>query len=63
MQYNHHIIQGWRNYYAAFYQTAMLHTYQHIDRALERWAKRKYKTFCMSAFLLHPYRTQLRLSL
>jgi group II intron reverse transcriptase/maturase len=42
VQYNP-IIQGWWNYYAAFYQTAMLHLYQHIDRALERWARRKYK--------------------
>ena len=41
-QYNP-IIQRWWNYYAAFYQTAMLHLYQHIDRALERWARRKYK--------------------
>ena len=41
-QYNP-IIQGWWNYYAAFYQTAMFHVYQHIDRALERWARRKYK--------------------
>jgi RNA-directed DNA polymerase len=41
-QYNP-IIQGWWNYYGAFYQTAMLHVYQHIDRALERWARRKYK--------------------
>ena len=41
-QYNP-IIRGWWNYYAAFYQTAMLHVHQHIDRALERWARRKYK--------------------
>jgi RNA-directed DNA polymerase len=41
-QYNP-IIQGWWNYYAAFYQTAMFHVSQHIDRALERWARRKYK--------------------
>jgi RNA-directed DNA polymerase len=41
-QYNP-IIQGWWNYYGAFYPTAMLHVYQHIDRALERWARRKYK--------------------
>jgi RNA-directed DNA polymerase len=41
-QYNP-IIQGWWNYYGAFYQTAMLHIYQHIDRTLERWARRKYK--------------------
>ena len=37
------IIQGWWNYYGAFYQTAMLQVSQHIDRALERWARRKYK--------------------
>ncbi len=41
-QYNP-IIKGWWNYYGAFYQTAMLHVYQHIDRALERWARRKSK--------------------
>ena len=41
-QYNP-IIQGWWNYYGAFYQTAMFHVSRHIDRALERWARRKYK--------------------
>lgn len=37
------IIQGWWNYYGAFYPTTMFQLYQHIDRALERWARRKYK--------------------
>jgi RNA-directed DNA polymerase len=37
------IIQGWWNYYGAFYPTAMLAVYRHIDCALERWARRKYK--------------------
>jgi RNA-directed DNA polymerase len=37
------IIQGWWNYYGAFYPTAMLSIYRHIDRALERWARRKHK--------------------
>jgi group II intron reverse transcriptase/maturase len=41
-QYNP-MIQGWWNYYGAFYQTAMRGIFQHIDRALERWARRKYK--------------------
>jgi RNA-directed DNA polymerase len=41
-QYNP-MIQGWWNYYGAFYQTAMRGIVQHIDRALERWARRKYK--------------------
>ena len=37
------VIQGWWQYYGAFYQSAMLGIFQHIDRALERWARRKYK--------------------
>jgi RNA-directed DNA polymerase len=36
-QYNP-MIQGWWNYYGAFYQTAMHQIFQHIDRTLERWA-------------------------
>ncbi|MCY1293605.1 group II intron reverse transcriptase/maturase [compost metagenome] len=37
------VIQGWWNYYGAFYPTIMHRFFQHIDRALERWARRKYK--------------------
>ena len=37
------VIQGWWQYYGAFYRTAMLGIFQHIDKALERWARRKYK--------------------
>ncbi|WP_376991218.1 reverse transcriptase domain-containing protein [Cupriavidus pinatubonensis] len=37
------VIQGWWNYYGAFYKTAILRVFQHIDSALERWARRKYK--------------------
>jgi len=37
------VVQGWWQYYGAFYRTAMLGIFQHIDRALERWARRKYK--------------------
>ena len=37
------VIQGWWNYYGAFYKTAMLRIFRHIDCALERWARRKYK--------------------
>src|SRR5206468_2773955 len=37
-------IQGWWNYYGAFYQTAMRGFFHYIDRTLERWARRKYKT-------------------
>lgn len=38
------VIRGWWQYYGAFYRTAMLGIFQHIDRALERWARRKHKT-------------------
>lgn len=37
------VIRGWWQYYGAFYRTAMLGIFQHIDRALARWARRKYK--------------------
>ncbi len=42
VQCNPIIQRGW-NYYGAFYQTAMFCIYEHIDRALERWARREYK--------------------
>jgi len=38
------VIQGWWNYYGAFYKTAMLRVFDHIDRALQQWARRKYKS-------------------
>jgi group II intron reverse transcriptase/maturase len=38
------VIQGWWNYYGAFYQTAMQEIFQHIDLALGRWVRRKFKT-------------------
>ncbi|MGH8855480.1 MAG: group II intron reverse transcriptase/maturase [Telluria sp.] len=37
-------IQGWWNYYGAFYQTAMHRLFHYVDRKLEQWARRKYKT-------------------
>ncbi|MCS4066568.1 hypothetical protein M2413_005577 [Pseudomonas putida] len=37
------VIQGWWQYYGAFYQTAMLGMFRHIDSGLKRWAGRKYK--------------------
>ncbi|GJH17694.1 group II intron reverse transcriptase/maturase [Caballeronia novacaledonica] len=36
-------IQGWWNYYAAFYRTAMHSLFNYIDLRLRRWARRKYK--------------------
>jgi RNA-directed DNA polymerase len=37
-------IRGWWNYYGAFYRTAMHKLSGYIDRKLEQWARRKYKT-------------------
>jgi RNA-directed DNA polymerase len=37
-------IQGWWTYYGAFYQTAMHKFFRYVDRTLEQWARRKYKT-------------------
>jgi group II intron reverse transcriptase/maturase len=42
-QYNP-VIQGWWNYYGAFYPTAMRKLALYIDKKLEQWARRKYKT-------------------
>lgn len=37
------VIQGWMNYFAKFYKSAMYPTLRHLDRYLTRWASRKYK--------------------
>lgn len=37
------VIQGWMNYFAVFYKSAMYPTLQHLNRYLVRWAMRKYK--------------------
>jgi RNA-directed DNA polymerase len=36
-------IQGWWNYYGAFYRTAMGKFFGYVDRRLAQWARRKYK--------------------
>ena len=41
-QYNA-ILQGWWNYYGAFYKTVMRKVFNHFDQKLQRWARRKYK--------------------
>ena len=42
-QYNPKI-QGWWNYFGAFYRSAMHRLSQYIDQKLMQWARRKYKT-------------------
>jgi group II intron reverse transcriptase/maturase len=38
------VIRGWWNYYGAFYQTVMRKLSLYVDRKLQQWARRKYKT-------------------
>ena len=37
------VVQGWINYYASFYKSALYPTLRHLDQVLARWAVRKYK--------------------
>lgn len=37
------VVQGWINYFASFYKSALYPTLRHLDLVLARWAARKYK--------------------
>ena len=37
------VVQGWINYFASFYKSALYPTLRHVDQVLARWAERKYK--------------------
>lgn len=37
------IIRGWINYYGSFCKSVLYRVFYYLDRALSRWAKRKYK--------------------
>jgi group II intron reverse transcriptase/maturase len=37
------VVQGWINYFASFYKSALYPTLRHVDQVLARWAARKYK--------------------
>lgn len=37
------VVQGWINYFASFYKSALYPTLRHVDTVLARWAVRKYK--------------------
>lgn len=39
------IIQGWINYYGKFYKSAMYPLFQHLNRKLVYWVRRKFKRF------------------
>ena len=37
------ILRGWINYYGKYYKSALYPTFRHLNRTLNRWARRKYK--------------------
>ncbi len=37
------VIRGWINYYGRFYKSELYPVLRHMDRALTRWAQKKYK--------------------
>ena len=37
------IVRGWLQYYGRYYRSAMYPSMRQLDRALTRWASRKYK--------------------
>lgn len=39
------VIRGWVNYYGRFYKSELYSVFRHMDRALVRWVRRKYKKF------------------
>lgn len=42
------IIRGWINYYGAFRKSALYTTLKHINKALQKWARKKYKRMARS---------------
>lgn len=37
------VIRGWVNYYGRFYKSELYSVFRHMDRALVRWVRKKYK--------------------
>ncbi|WP_283809613.1 group II intron maturase-specific domain-containing protein, partial [Bradyrhizobium manausense] len=37
------VVQGWLNYYGRFYRTECVNVLRHVNDALARWTRRKYK--------------------
>jgi len=42
------VIRGWINYYGAFRQSALYPVLKHINKALQKWVRRKYKNISKS---------------
>ena len=39
------VVRGWENYFGRFYRSECLRVLRHVNKALVRWARRKYKRF------------------
>jgi len=39
------VVRGWVNYYGRFYKSELYSVLRHMNRALIRWVRRKYKKF------------------
>jgi group II intron reverse transcriptase/maturase len=39
------VVRGWMNYYGRFYRSKCVQVLRHVNEALARWARRKYKRF------------------
>lgn len=39
------VVRGWMQYYGRYYRTECVHTLQHLNEALAKWARRKHKRF------------------
>jgi group II intron reverse transcriptase/maturase len=39
------VVRGWMNYYGRFYRSKCVQVLRHLNEALARWARRKYKRF------------------
>jgi hypothetical protein len=39
------VVRGWETYYGEFYRSECLRVLRHLNHALVRWARRKYKRF------------------
>jgi beta-galactosidase/beta-glucuronidase len=38
------VVRGWKNYYGAFYPSALDDLWRYLDQRLESWGRHKYKT-------------------
>ena len=45
VQKTHPVVRGWLNYYGRFYRSRCVQVLRHFNKALGKWAQRKYTRF------------------